>query len=152
MTTHEQDMALYLEQVRGAATLSEWWSLFSNLCATLPSAPSHALPRPSAMSEVPGCYSCGNLVVEYRRDMHGRWGDPNASLRLGLSRSHARHPDAPLAALATNGLSFHIYKPDFDENGHVIEMRPVDGLNLASPMMTPQRAMDEISGLLQRWL
>jgi hypothetical protein len=149
MPTPEQGVNRYLEQVRGVATSVEWLALFSDLCVALPS---RVFPQPSPMPEVPGCYICGNLLIEYRRDMHGRWGDPNASLRRSLAQTHAQRPHAPLAALATNGLAFHVYKPDFDESGHVVELHPADGLNLASPMMTPERAVQEISGLLERLL
>ena len=152
MATPEQGLARYLERVRGVATRSEWWALFSDLCADLPSMPGKGLPKPSSLADNPACCICNNLVIEYRRDMHQHWGDPNASLRLGLTQARTRHPDTPLAALATNGVAFHVYTADFDESGHVVELRPADGLNLASPMMTPQRAVDEISGLLKRWM
>jgi len=152
MSTPEQSLAHYLERVRSVATRNEWWTLFSDLCQALPSMPEKRLPQPSSLADSPTCCIYDNLVIEYRRDMHQRWGDPNAGLRLGLDRARAQQPHLPLAALATNGLAFHVYTADFDESGHVVELHPADGLNLASPMMTPQRAVDEISGLFKRWL
>ncbi|MBM3925801.1 MAG: hypothetical protein FJ320_07405 [SAR202 cluster bacterium] len=152
MAAAEEGLARYLERVRGAATPGEWWALFSDLCVALPGLERRKLPNPFSQAASPACGLCDNLVIEYRRDMHQRWGDPNAGLRLGVSEARARNPRLSLAALATNGLTFHVYTPDFDESGRVIGLHPADGLNLVSPMMTPQRSVEEMSGLLRRWL
>ncbi len=44
-------------------------------------------------------------------------------------------------AVATDGLHFRVYRPQYDETGRVAGLEKIQVLNLASPMMTPERAV-----------
>jgi hypothetical protein len=90
----------------------------------------------------------GNLIFEFNRVMHRGWGDPTESLKRCLANLKIQRGQAIFTAIATDGLSFHVYKPQFDEAGLVVEMEAIDGLNLASPMMTPERAQQDLGHIL----
>ncbi len=86
----------------------------------------------------------GNLVFDFERNLHWQLKDMEIHIKHYINDLQTRRPLTSYVVIATDGLSFHVYMPQYDESGKVMELEKIHGLNLASPMMTPERAMDEL--------
>jgi len=143
-----QKLSEYLGSVASVSTHDEWWRRFIDLLRSLPELQVRDLHIEKQEYEGREYTVVGNLIFEFNRVMHKGWGDPTASLKRCLANLKTRRSQASFTAIATDGLSFHVYKPQFDEAGLVVEMKTVYGLNLASPMMTPEQAQQDLGHIL----
>ena len=138
----------YQSSVVNASTHSEWWRQFVSLLHSLQGVQLTDLHIEKQKYE--GCeYTLvGNVIFEFNRFMHKGWGDSTASLKRYLTNLKIHRSQANFTAIATDGLLFHVYRPQFNEAGLLVEMKTVSGLNLASPMMSPTLAQKEIGHML----
>lgn len=150
-TAPTRKLSDYLGSVANASTHDEWWRRFIDLLHSLPEVQVTDLRIEKQEYEGREYTVVGNLIFEFNRVMHKGWGDPTVSLKRYLANLKTQRTQASFTAIATDGLSFHVYKPQFDEAGLVIKMEPVYGLNLASPMMTPEQAQQDLGHILSHF-
>ena len=149
-TSPQQKLSEYMRAVRYCTNHDEWWSHFMELLRSLPDSQIGEFPVENQAHEGREFALTGNLVFEFRRDLHKGWGDENQPMKRYISSLKGQRPQAAFTAIATSGLAFHVYNPRFDEDGRVEELEPIDGLNLASPKMTPEQALRDLGHILSR--
>ena len=147
-TLPQQKLSEYMRAVRYSTSHSEWWGHFMELAGSLPDPQIGELPVESQAHEGGEFTLMGDLVFEFRKDLHKRWGDENQPLKRCISSLKCQRPQAAFTAIATSGLAFHVYNPRFDEDGRVDELEPVGGLNLSSPKMTPEQVLRDLGHIL----
>ena len=90
----------------------------------------------------------GSLVFEFTGNLHWRGGEGESRLKTYIADLKSQRPQATYTAVITDGLHFHVYRPEYDESGRVVELASIHGLNLASPMMTPEQALQDLGTVL----
>ena len=90
----------------------------------------------------------GSLLFEFRRNLHWQPAESEGKLIGYLTDLKSRRPLTTYKAICTDGLHFHVYEPRYDDTGRVVKLERVTGLNMASPLMTPERAVQELSIIL----
>lgn len=90
----------------------------------------------------------GKLLFEFKRNLHWQLAESDGKLIAYLTDLKSRSPLTTYKAVATDGLHFHVYMPRYDDTGSVLKLERVNGLNMASPLMTPERAVQELAIIL----
>ena len=147
-TFPQEKLSEYIKAVGSVNNHDEWWSHFIEVARCVPDLQISDLRPEKQVHEGREYALLGNLVFQYKRDLHKRWGDDNQSLRRFIGSLKARYPQTAFTAVTTSGLAFHVYSPQLDEAGRVTDLESVAGLNLSSPMMAPEQALRDLGDIL----
>ena len=146
-----QKLREYIDTVRETATLEEQRLKFSDLVRTVLGIPLGDLEVQSEMYGGQIYVLLGNLVLDFKRNLHWQPKDAELQLRRYIADLKSRRDQTAYIAIATDGLHFHVYRPQYDETGRLVELEKIHGLNLASPMMTPERAVRDLGMVLSHF-
>ncbi len=89
-----------------------------------------------------------NLVFEVKTNLHWHHSDEELQMKQYITALNFRKPQTNYVIIVTDGLHFHTCIPRYDEAGRVVELEKVSGLNLGSPMLTPEGAARDLKGIL----
>ena len=89
-----------------------------------------------------------NLVLEVKANLHWQQSNEELKMRQYITDLNSRKPQANYVAIVTDGLHFHTFIPRYDESGRVVELEKVCGLNLDSPLSTPESALQDLKTIL----
>ncbi len=143
-----QKLREYIDAVRETTSLEEQRLQFSDMVRTVLGIP---LGDSEVQSEMYGGQMyvlLGNLVFDFKRNLHWQPKDAELQLRRYIADLKSRRDQTDYIAIATDGLHFHVYRSRNDETGRIVELEKIHGLNLASPMMTPERAVRDLGMIL----
>ncbi len=144
-----QKLRAYIDTVRETASLEEQCLQFADLVRTVLGIP---LGDSEVQSEMYGGQMyvlLGNLVFDFKRNLHWQPKDAELQLQRYIADLRSRRDQTDYIAIVTDGLRFHVYMPRYDETG--VELEKIHGLNLASPMMTPEWAMQDLGIILSHF-
>ena len=143
-------LADYIRKVGTVKEHDVWWECFQELADCLLDLPLSRNHSERHMHKSDVYTVIGNLVFQYKRDLHGPWRIPKLSLDLPVIDTLLAPPQKAFTLVITNGLAFHIYDAYTNNPGEPIDVRIVSGLNLSSPMLTAEEAITELRDLLYR--
>ena len=89
-----------------------------------------------------------NLVFEVKANLHWHLSDEELKIKQYVTGLNSRKPQANYVTIVTDGLRFHICIPRYDETGRVVVLEKVCGLNLDSPISTPESAALDLKTIL----
>ena len=89
-----------------------------------------------------------NLVLEVKANLHWHQSNEELKTRQYIADLNSRKPQANYVAIVTDGLHFHTCIPRYDETGRVVELEKGCGLNLDSPLSTPESALQDLKTIL----
>ena len=89
-----------------------------------------------------------NLVFEVKANLHWHQSDEELKTKQYITDLNYRKPQTNYVTIVTDGLHFHTCIPRYDETGRVVELEKVSGLNLDSPMSTPESAAQDLKKIL----
>ena len=89
-----------------------------------------------------------NLVLEVKANLHWHQSNEELKTRQYIADLNSRKPQANYVAIVTDGLHFHTFIPRYDESGRVVELEKGCGLNLDSPLSTPESALQDLKTIL----
>ncbi len=89
-----------------------------------------------------------NLVLEVKANLHWHLSDEELKTSQYITDLNSRKPQTNYVTIMTDGLHFHTCIPRYDETGRVVELEKVGGLNLDSPMSTPESAAQDLKVIL----
>jgi len=89
-----------------------------------------------------------NLVLEVKANLHWHQSNEELKTRQYIADLNSRKPQANYVAIVTDGLHFHTFIPRYDEIGRVVELEKGCGLNLDSPLSTPESALQDLKTIL----
>ncbi len=89
-----------------------------------------------------------NLVLEVKANLHWHRSNEELKTRQYIADLNSRKPQANYVAIGTDGLHFHTFIPRYDESGRVVELEKGCGLNLDSPLSTPENALQDLKTIL----
>ena len=89
-----------------------------------------------------------NLVLEVKANLHWHLSEEELKTSQYITDLNACKPQTNYVAIVTDGLHFHSCIPRYDETGKVVELEKVCGLNLDSPMSTPESAAQDLKVML----
>ncbi len=92
-----------------------------------------------------------NLVFEIKPNLHWQQGEEELKTKQYMTDLNSRNPQPNYVTIVTDGLHFHTCIPRYDEAGRVVELEKVSGLNLGSPMSTPEGAARDLKGILSHY-
>ncbi len=92
-----------------------------------------------------------NLVFEVKPNLHWHHSDEELQMKQYITDLNFRKPQTNYVAIVTDGLHFHTCIPRDDETGRVVELEKVGGLNLDSPMLTPESAAQDLEMILSHF-
>ena len=92
----------------------------------------------------------GNLLLALRWNVCWQRREIESQIIEYLKDLQSRGQRDTKTAIATDGLNFHVYSPLQGEAGKVVGLDCVHGLNLASPMMEPEQAVQDLGTMLSR--
>ena len=93
----------------------------------------------------------GNLVLSVKGNLHWQPADDILQLKEYIDDLNSRRPQVDYTTIVTDGLFFHVYRPQYDQTGRVVELETIRGLNLSSPKMTPEQAVQDLSVVLSNF-
>lgn len=143
----ERNLNEYIEAIGNLSRHDDWWNHFIKIIRCVPTLQSTDLKSVKHMHEGYEFTVLGNLIFQYKKDLHKRWGDDGKPLRRFLGNLNAQHPQTDFTPVLTNGLAFHVYSPQTDRTGMITTFETIYGLNLSSPLMTPEQALSDLRGL-----
>ena len=145
----EQKLQDYIEIVRETASLEEQCRQFSDLVRAVLGV---RFGDSDVQSEVYGgqrYFLLENFVFDFKKNLHWQLKDAELQLRRYIADLRSRRDQTDYIAIVTDGLRFHVYMPRYGETG--VELEKIHGLNLASPMMTPERAVQDFGIILSHF-
>ncbi len=89
-----------------------------------------------------------NLVLEVKANLHWHLSDEELKTRQYITDLNSRKPQTNYVIVVTDGLHFHTCIHRYDEIGRVVELEKVGGINLDSPMSTPESAAQDLKVIL----
>ena len=89
-----------------------------------------------------------NLVFEVKANLHSHQSDEELQIKQYITDLNFRKPQTNYVAIVTDGLHFHTCIPHYDETGRVVELEKVCGLNLDTPMSTPESSAQDLKMIL----
>ena len=146
-TRLQRNLHEYIEAIENLNRHDDWWSHFMKIMRCIPNLQSTHLKSAKHMHEGYEFTVLENLIFQYTKDLHKRWEDDSKQLRRFLGNLNAQHPQTAFTPVLTNGLAFHVYSPQTDQTGMITNLETVYGLNLSSPLMTPEQALSDLGNL-----
>ena len=138
----------YVRTVSGTGNLEARLSHFMDLTRSIVGAEFDDFETDRRVSMGRVYASLGNLVFEFAANLHWHGWERESQLKAYIADLKSQRPQAAYTAIITDGLHFHVYRPGYDESGRVVELESIRGLNLASPMMTPEQALQDLDTVL----
>ena len=89
-----------------------------------------------------------DLVFEVKANLHWHHSDEELQIKQYITDLNFRKPQTNYVAIVTDGLHFHTCIPRYDETGRVVELEKVCGLNLDTPMSTPESSAQDLKMIL----
>ena len=147
-TPLSQKLREYVDTVRDTAGAEERRLQFLDLVRTVLGIPFSNFELRNEMYGGRMYALLGNLVFQVKANLH--WQPKEAELQLKgyITELNSRGSQTNYIAIATDGLHFHVYRPRYDETSRVVELERIHGLNLVSPMMTPEQATNDLGIVL----
>ncbi len=90
-------------------------------------------------------------MFEVKANLHWHQSDEELQIKQYITDLNFRKPQTNYVAIVTDGLHFHTSIPRYDETGRVVELEKVCGLNLDSPMSTPESAVQDLKVILSHF-
>ena len=119
-----QKLRAYIDTVRETASLEEQCLQFADLVRTVLGIP---LGDSEVQSEMYGGQMyvlLGNLVFDFKRNLHWQPKDAELQLQRYIADLRSRRDQTDYIAIVTDGLRFHVYMPRYDETGQPDDDNP----------------------------
>lgn len=143
-----EKIPVYVQKVRGAATLEERMSHFLDLTRSILDAELEDFEVDRHVSTGRIYALLRNLAFEFTGNLHWHGWEGESRLKAYIADLKSRRPQATYTAVITDGLHFHVCRTEYDERDKDVALASIHGLNLVSPMMTPERALEDLRTLL----
>ena len=150
-TFFAEELRYYIEAVREMACISERRALFMSIVREFLG----VAPWESDMESIISSGECserlGNLVFVFKGNLHSTAKNLEPRLHKYIEDPHFRMPQGDYLAVVTDGLHFHFYLAQYAEDSQIPEFTISNGMNLASPLMTPERAAQDLGMILAQF-
>ena len=93
----------------------------------------------------------GNMIIDIRGDIHWHHEHSFDRIKDYLLYLRVHNPGHTYIVVVTDGLRFHAYMPKYNESGQVLELERLQGMNLASSLITPQQALNDLGVILSNF-
>ena len=143
-----QKLREYVDTVRSTTALDKVQAHCIDLLRSLPGTQLADIEVENEAHESRVYALLGNLIFDFERNIHWQSKDLEGHLKHYISYLRLQSPQTKYVVITTDGLSFHVYMPRYDKTDELVELEKIFGLNLASPMMTPERVMRDLGFVL----